>query len=214
MAAITFIIGAVSDLAAGETIDGTNETTTKDVLQLNSAGTYDFSTVDVTDIDQIHLNQDAAGYNLVLTTSMVSTAWDASGPQSFGTLGIYSDVTLTNGVTIDASAVTGSNRITILGNNFGGNDTFIGSAYHDIVSLGAGNDTFTGGKGLDSLNGGAGDDIFYMASGDLDNTVSGFEFDHRRRRYRHHSTDQRRHLRFRHRRVGQRRRNLQWQQRR
>ena len=171
----TFIIGAVSDLAAGETIDGTNETTTKDVLQLNSAGTYDFSTVDVTNIDQIHLNQDAAGYNLVLTTSMVSTAWDASGAQSFGTLGISSDVTLTNGVTIDASAVTGSNRITILGNNFGGNDTFIGSAYHDIVSLGAGDDTFNGGKGLDSLNGGAGDDIFYMASGDLDNTVTGFE---------------------------------------
>ena len=35
--------------------------------------------------------------------------------------------------------------------------------------------SFTGGRGLDSLNGGAGNDIFYMANGDLDNTVTGFE---------------------------------------
>ncbi|MFO1085008.1 MAG: cadherin domain-containing protein [Reyranellaceae bacterium] len=166
----TFIIGSLADFA-GDVIDGGDGT--GDELRLNQAGTYDFSTYDVTSIEAIALGQNAAGWNLVLTTDLVSTAQEGGG--NLGSVQLSSSVALTNDVKIDGSAVTGSNRISVLGNNFGGNDTFLGTAYHDIVSLGGGNDSFTGGRGLDSLNGGAGNDIFYMANGDLDNTVTGFE---------------------------------------
>jgi len=165
-----FIVGSLADFA-GDVIDGGDGT--GDELQLNQAGTYDFSSYDITSVEAIELNQNAAGWNFVLTTDFVSTAQEGGG--GFGTVGISSSVALTNDVKVDGSAVAGSNRISVLGTNFGGNDTFLGTEYHDIVRLGGGNDVFTGGKGLDSLDGGAGNDTFYMAGGDLDNTVSGFE---------------------------------------
>ena len=40
----TFVIGAVADLAAGETINGTAEAATIDTLRLDAAGTYNLST--------------------------------------------------------------------------------------------------------------------------------------------------------------------------
>jgi len=166
----TFIVGSLAELA-GDVIDGGDST--GDELRLDQAGTYDFSTYDVTSIEVIELNQNGAGWSFVLTTDLVSTAQQTGG--SFGSIQIRPSAALTNDVSIDGSAVTGSNRISVIGNNFGGNDTFLGTEYHDIVSLGGGNDWFTGGLGLDSLNGGAGNDTFYMADGDLDNTVSGFE---------------------------------------
>ena len=49
-------MGAVADLAAGETINGTVEAGTIDTLRLNAAGTYNLSTfTTITNIDAIAL---------------------------------------------------------------------------------------------------------------------------------------------------------------
>ena len=73
------MIGAVADLAAGETINGTAEAGTIDTLRLNAAGTYNLSTfTTITNIDAIAFNVNAAGFNLTVANSQVSTA-DANG---------------------------------------------------------------------------------------------------------------------------------------
>jgi Ca2+-binding RTX toxin-like protein len=169
----TFVIGVVSDLAAGETINGTAEAGTIDTLRLDAAGTYDLSTFStITNIDAIALNVNAAGFNLTVADSQVSTA-DANGDGTQNDLQIGAAVAMTNGVTIDASGLTGSNRITVVGTNLGGADTITGGAGADVldggagadtITGGAGNDTVTGGAGVDNLTGGLGADTFIIGA--------------------------------------------------
>ena len=108
LGADTFVIGAVADLAAGETINGTAEAATLDTLRLDAAGTYNLSTfTTISNIDKITLNQNAAGFNLTVADSQVSTA-DADGNGTGGDMLISSAIAMTNGVTISGAALTGA----------------------------------------------------------------------------------------------------------
>ena len=160
----TFVIGAAADLAAGETIDGTAEAGTIDILRLDAAGTYNLSGfTTITNIDAITFNANAAGFNLAVADSQVSTA-DANGDGTQNDLQISASVAMTNGVTINASGLTGLNRITVIGTNLGGADIITGGAGADTIDGGAGNDTITGGAGVDVLTGGAGADTFVIGA--------------------------------------------------
>ena len=153
LGADTFVIAAVSDLAAGEVINGTSESGTIDRLRLDAAGTYDLSSfTTITNIDEIAFNQNASGFNLTVANSQVSTAdADTNGTQN--DLLISAAVAMTNDVTIDASNLTGSNRIIVFGSNFGGVDTITGGGGNDnIVLAGAGADTLVGGAGHDTIS--------------------------------------------------------------
>ena len=153
-----FVIGAVADLATGEVIDGTAEAVTIDTLRLNAAGTYDLSGfTTISNIDALALNVNAAGFNVTVSDSQVSTA-DADGNGTGGDLQISASVAMTNGVTINASGLTGTNRMTVVGTNLGGADTIKGGAGADVIDSGAGNDVLVGRAGNDTLTGGAGTD--------------------------------------------------------
>src|SRR5206468_4361341 len=160
----TFVIGAVVDLAAGEIIDGTAEAGTIDTLRLDAAGTYNLSSfTTITNIDAIAFNVNAAGFNLTVADSQVSTA-DANGDGTQNDIQISAAVAMTNGVTINASGLTGSNKITVVGTNLGGADTITGGAGADTIDGGAGADIITGGAGVDNLTGGTGADTFVIGA--------------------------------------------------
>jgi Ca2+-binding RTX toxin-like protein len=165
LGADTFVISKNSHLS-DKTIDGTAEQGTIDTVRLDAAFTYDFSSAAISDIDQILLNDNAFGFGLTVTNFEVSTA-DANGDGTFGDLQIASAIPMTNGVTIDASGLTGSNHIVVEGNaeatNFGGADHITGGAGDDIIASG---------EGADTINGGAGDDIIAAGGGD-DNVAGG-----------------------------------------
>ena len=73
---------------------------------------------------------------------------------------------MTNGVTINASGLTGTNHIAVDGTNLGGTDTITGGAAgNDVLAGGSGNDTITGGAGSDLLTGGLGADTFVIVCG-------------------------------------------------
>ena len=164
LGADTFVIGTVAHLAAGETINGTAEAGTIDTLRLNAAGTYNLSTfTTITNIDAIAFNVNAAGFNLTVVDSQVSTA-DANGDGTLNDLQISASLAMTNAVTINASGLTGTNRITVVGTNLGGGDTITGGAGVDTIDGGAGVDTITGGAGADVLTGGTGADTFVIGT--------------------------------------------------
>ena len=164
LGADTFVIAVVADLAAGETINGTAEAATLDTLRLDVAGTYNLSTfATISNIDKITLNQNAVGFSLTVGDSQVASA-DADGNGTGGDMLISSAIAMTNAVTISGATLTGVNRITVDGTNFGGADTITGGAGADTISGGAGNDTITGGAGADNLTGGTGADTFVIAA--------------------------------------------------
>ena len=168
----TFVIGTVAHLAAGETINGTSEAGTIDTLRLDAAGTYDLSTFStITNIDSITFNVNAAGFNLTVADSQVSTA-DANGDGTQNDLQISAAVAMTNAVTINGSALTGINRITVVGTNLGGADIITGGAGADTIDGGAGVDTIAGGAGNDSLAGGAGNDTYNFGLTDGTDTIT------------------------------------------
>ena len=164
LGADTIIIAAASDFASGETINGTVEQGTIDTLRLDDAATYTLT--GVTNIDSLVLSDNNNGFNVTVADAMVATAnfnQDATG----GDLGISSDTLMGNGVTINASGLTGVNRIVVDGTNLNGNDTITGGAGADTISAGSGGDTITGGGGADTLNGGSGGDTYLFAAGDV-----------------------------------------------
>ena len=139
---------------SGDTIDGTAEAGTLDTLRFDHAGNFNLSTATISHIDVVSFNANEAGFNLTVTDAQVSTA-DANGDGTMGDMAINASVTMTNGVTIDASGLMGSNHIVVDGTNLGGSDTITG---------GAGDDTFIGGAGADHLTGGLGADTFVFHS--------------------------------------------------
>ena len=166
------IISASTDLVAGETINGTSESTTQDTLRIDAAAAYDLSAfTTITNLDRISLNQNAAGFGLTLVDSQVSTA-DADGNGTQGDTTIASAIAMTNGITVTASALTGTNRITVDGTNLGGNDTLSGGAGADTIDGGAGSDSVSGAAGVDVLSGSAGADTITGGAG-ADSTTGG-----------------------------------------
>ena len=152
LGADTFIISATGDIT-GDTINGTVEAGTLDTLRLDSAGTYSLAST-ITNIDVVAFNQNAAGFNLTVTNSQAGSA-DANGDGTLNELLINSAVTMTNGVTINASGLTGTNHIVVDGTNLGGADSITGGAGADTIDGGAGTDTISGGAGADVITGGA-----------------------------------------------------------
>jgi Ca2+-binding RTX toxin-like protein len=181
----TFVVSSLANLNAGDTINGTAEAGTIDTLRLDVAGTYNLTSFGITNIDSLVLSHNAAGFSVTVGDAMVSTA-DANGDGTQNDLQISSDTSMSsgNGVTIDASALTGSNHIIVVGTSLGGNDsitggagadTLDGGAGADTINGGGGNDTITGGAGADTLTGGTGADHFvYRGTGDGGDTITDF----------------------------------------
>ena len=115
----------------------------------------------MTNIDSLVLSQNA-NFDVTVANAMVSTA-DFNKDGTGGDLSISSDTAMSNNVIIDASGLTGVNRIVVDGTNLGGNDTITG---------GAGNDSLTGGAGNDMLNGGLGDDTYVFGLTDGTDTIT------------------------------------------
>src|SRR5690606_30116722 len=113
---------AASDFGVGEIISGgTSETGpaeqgSLDVLRLDAAGTYAFTGSGVTYIDAIRLNVDAPGFVVSVGDGLVGTA-DGDQDGTLGDLAISASAILTNGVTIDASALSTPNRVVVVGTN-------------------------------------------------------------------------------------------------
>ena len=141
-------------------------------MQLDAAGTYNLSTfTTITNIDTVAFNANASGFNLTVADSQVSTA-DANGDGTQNDLQIGASVAMTNGVTINASGLTGTNRITVVGTNLGGADVITGGAGADTIDSGDGADTLTGGTGNDALAGAAGNDSYVFALTDGTDTIT------------------------------------------
>jgi len=160
---------APSDIVAGETVDGGSGT---DVIQVDAAGSYDFSGITLTSIEQL----------TYFAASTVTLAGTQVGTGKIAT--IFGDANanalIVNGASVDLSAVSftswtaGTDTITI--NGTAGGDTLTGSSQNDTINGSAGADTLSGGAGADTLSGGDNNDIFiYNAPGDivLGETVDG-----------------------------------------
>ena len=137
LGADSFVIASFADLTAGGTIDGTAEAGTLDRLRLDAGGAYNLSLLTaISNIDVIAFNQNAANFHLILGSQTFTP--DANGDGVANDLGISAAVAMTNGVTIDGSALTGSNHIVVDGTNLGGDDTITGGAGNDVIAGGAG----------------------------------------------------------------------------
>lgn len=155
-----FIVTSPGDLA-GDIING--GTGDPDQLRLSAAGTYDLSTATLSNIDRVTFNQNAAGFVVIVNDAATATA-DNNNDGVFGDFRFNAVIALTNGVTIDAHALTAGHSINVAG--VPGNGSNMNGA--DTITGGAGDDVINGGGGADILTGGLGTDAFYVSSvGDL-----------------------------------------------
>jgi Ca2+-binding RTX toxin-like protein len=151
LGADTFVIESAAQLAAGEQINGGAEAATLDTLRLDAAGAYDLSSfTTITNIDQILFAQVAAGFVLTLADSQVDTA-NALQNSNAHRMQIGSVLQMTHGVTIDASALTGTNAITVIGDRLAGDDTIVGGDWVDLIDGGAGADSMAAAQATTSI---------------------------------------------------------------
>ncbi len=150
----------VAGLAGGQTIHGSGGASR---LVFETAGTLDLSGV--------------YGFPTIV---LADSGANSTSLHNFNFTALSSPVITVNGGdignTVDASALTGTNRVVLNGavradhftggagndtlNGGGGNDTLNGHAGNDTLNGGAGNDTLNGGSGNDKLTGGTGKDSF------------------------------------------------------
>ena len=95
-------------------------------------------------------NQNVAGFSLKVGDSQVSTA-DADGDGTQNDLRISASLSMTQGVTIDASGLTGTNHIIVDGSKLVGADNMTWGSGDDVIDGGNGNDTLVGGEGNDNM---------------------------------------------------------------
>jgi hypothetical protein len=145
---------APGDIAAGETVDGGPGT---DVIDVIAAGSYDFSGITLTSIEQL----------LYEVASTVTLAGTQLGTGKIATISGFlpnAKSLIVNGSSVDLSAVSffgwtaGTDTVTI--NGTAGADTLTGSSQNDAINGGHGADTLVGGHGADTLAGGADADKF------------------------------------------------------
>jgi Ca2+-binding RTX toxin-like protein len=162
----TFWYYSAANMASGETIDGGLQASTIDRIQVFNGGTYDFSTVAVSHIDELVLGSPSST-TMVLTGQMVGSA-DANGDGVLGDLGVRASAPVTSDFALDAASLAAVQRVVVDGTNLNGNDRLTGGAGADTLRSGAGDDTLIGGAGADVLDGGAGIDTvdYSTASGD------------------------------------------------
>ncbi|MFN5744882.1 MAG: calcium-binding protein, partial [Methylococcaceae bacterium] len=142
---------SVLELALGESIDGGAGDT--DVIVLTPGGEWDFTTVNVSNIEKVDVAANAA-YTLTLGDN-----FNTHG----GTVEIANTTggAITEDMVIDASRFDGDS-LNISATDFNGNDAITGGNAADTLNGGAGADTIIGGEGHDSLVGGNGDDVFLI----------------------------------------------------
>ena len=73
---------------------------------------------------------------------------------------------MSQAVTINAAALTGGNRIVVVGTNLGGGDSITGGAGDDTINSGAGSDIVSAGAGADTIGAGSGNDVVTGGFGD------------------------------------------------
>ena len=162
----TFVMKAASDfgvvkiISGGTSAAGPAEQGTLDVLRLDAAGIYAFTGSGVTYIDAIRLNANAPGFIVSVGNGLVATS-DGDQDGVLGDIRISADIPVVSAVTIDASALTGTNRIVVDGTNLRGGDTITGGAGADQINSGDGADTVRGGGGADIIRGGAAGDLIF-----------------------------------------------------
>ena len=159
-----FVLKSNNDLSGVAVIDGGAEIHDSISLQSATFGTFDFTAASgsFTGVEKIFFDalSDGSGITVKISDELVSGSDDGN------ILTISSNVVQTNKVTIDASDVTtAANRIEVIGTNFGGGDSIVGSSGEDTIDGGAGNDTISGGAGNDDITGGAGGDELTGGSG-------------------------------------------------
>ncbi|MFP1646550.1 hypothetical protein [Pontitalea aquivivens] len=159
-----FVLKSNNDLSGVAVIDGGAEIHDSISLQSATFGTFDFTAASgsFTGVEKIFFDalSDGSGITVKISDELVSGSDDGN------ILTISSNVVQTNKVTIDASDVTtAANRIEVIGTNFGGGDSIVGSSGEDTIDGGAGNDTISGGAGNDVITGGAGGDELTGGSG-------------------------------------------------
>jgi len=144
----TFVFNGTSEVGAGESADGGNDTDT-----IRVAATTDLSTVAFTSIEAVSL---ADGTTATFTGAQITgQSWAVSGTAGGGTETLT--VNAGSGATVDLSALTGLSNLGVVLNGAFGSETLTGSSAADTISGGGaepGNDSLLGGGGADSLFGG------------------------------------------------------------
>lgn len=170
----TLVLGGSVNGQGGVVPSGTNVTYT-----LNFGASF-------TGFEAININNTGAADSVVAyTLSFVdaNVAADSTltinGAALRGATTVAPNVTGSEILTVDATALTGTRAVNVTGgaandilrggngadtlNGGLGNDQLFGGAGNDILNGGAGNDQLTGGAGVDTLNGGDGDDTYFFA---------------------------------------------------
>jgi len=141
----TFIIGAVADFAANETIAGGAGVGDTISWRSTAAGATLTLTADVTGIENVTITPVTATHTNILDAALVATALNITGSGAADTItGTVGNDTISGGAGAD----------TLLGGD--GNDSLVGGADADTLNGAAGNDTLNGGEGADRILGGAG----------------------------------------------------------
>ena len=145
----TFVFNAFTDLVTGEVVNGGNGT---DTIRLDAggAGSYDFTTANVSGVEKLAINANEA------FTVKLSDNFNANGV-GIEVTNISAGGAITSAISIDASAFIGEG-LNVSAINFDGNDTFVGTSSADTINAGGGNDTITGGGAADTINAGTGND--------------------------------------------------------
>lgn len=162
-----FLIQGVSNLVAGERIDGGLDHDRIDFLTLGAGGSASFLGVTITGVEALIL----ADNLITLTAAQLGAFTSVAGTGFVERLLLAGTGTadLTDAVVTGIDEIRGNafaNRVVLTGvangqyvNLLGENDSLAGGDGQDTGLGGAGNDTLLGGAGDDSLDGGTGNDL-------------------------------------------------------
>ncbi|PWR25148.1 calcium-binding protein [Zavarzinia aquatilis] len=158
---------SLAGLQAGDRIDGTQESGTRDTIRLNGAGTFDFAGVAIANIDRYSFATDD-GASLIVSADMAAGGdYDMSG-STRSDIGLTTAVTLAKGITVDLSAMAAGQRFTMQasdGHQFNGDDLVIGGAGTNSIETHGGDDVIIAGLGSDLVYAGDGDDTYVYTVG-------------------------------------------------
>jgi Ca2+-binding RTX toxin-like protein len=180
----TFFIGSMTDVAAGETIDGGSGSNKLLIMSPNYVyELLDISGATITNVQSIVNFLGSSSPTVAMTIAQMQSFSSFSGffkltnagSVSMSGISIGSGITsfkmsdagnvfdLTGAIGTSVGLIGQSGNDTITGN--GGDDTIWGQDGNDILNGAGGNDTLNGGAGVDTIHAGAGDDIIYIDAG-------------------------------------------------
>lgn len=174
----TLRVNDQSHVVSGETYSGGDGT--GDILQINGAGSFDFSTSTVNSIEELKFNtadDQVASFNAsvastwLVAKSLVIDAYHLSGVENIVRFLAAVDATL-EGLTF-RNWRPADHALELIGGTAA--QELIGSVVNDAIDGGAGDDTLEGGIGRDEVRGGAGNDTLRVS--DPGDVVSGEIYD-------------------------------------